>query len=369
MVEAVKNSTQVKDVHAYNAEKGINSGAGQISHANNRENSLFRHENDYGNYGNRNIDLGRMEADRIRREIYGPIAYNPRLMNAFQQQMRQQGHNYENQSITNEDQNNLQPLADRLDEYRIFGMRTHHKSDLVEDLEEAKKSGIGVGLYLTNCAKDGLKDPNKPISFANLKNPLRLVNTLKSVDVNTPDANDKINLLSDIAIKQRSAEMAACLLEGTSEGGATGAGVDAETAKKLLIESRSMFKNEQDYNKFITDIDKAYKKLFNGKSLDKYIKQNYKPTEQKVAATVALPAGMAIGRAFGAKGAVVGAAVGAVVGLSTYATNFFGKNEVGNELMSAVTNARQNSHDVDISKHNSGGTIPLGALSGASRIR
>jgi hypothetical protein len=271
--------------------------------------------------------------------------------------MRQSSFTYENQSITEEDQNNLQPLADRIDEYRLFGLRLLQGEQVTEELEGWKNSDSGVALYLTNCAKDGLKDPNQQVSFENLKNPLRAIDTLKTkFSLNTPEANENIDLLSDIAIKGRSPEMAASLLEATSKGGLTGIGVDSKTAQKLLIESRSKFDNEGDYYNYVTSIDKAYKKLFPGKKLDTYINDNYKPTLQKAAPVSGIATGAAIGAVvgFGLPGAAIGAVVGGLVGLATYSSTWFGRNNEGQKLLSTIDKARQNDHDVDMNKYTFG---------------
>ncbi|HBG49276.1 MAG TPA: hypothetical protein DDW90_07205 [Cyanobacteria bacterium UBA9971] len=363
MVEAVKNSTQIKNLPTYTAPCGTNLNAGRIENLDNE--SFFNQDlaspisgygSDLGDLSN-NLGSEFLDLDNMNLSMYGPIALNKRVFESYKQQMRQSGYDYENQSITEEDQNNLQPLSDRLDEYRAFGIRIHHNAEVTENLEESKKSGIGVALYLTNCAKDGLKDPNQPISFENLKNPTRLVNKLMPVSLTAPQANKDVNLLSDIAIKERSPEMAAALLEATSKGGMLGIGVDSETAKKLLVDSKDKFDSKEDYYKYITNIDKAYKKMFPGKSLDKYIKGNYKPTWQKLAPTGGVAAGALTGfvaSGFNPLGAVVGAVVGGAVGLATYASNWFGKNEEGSKLMATINKARQNSHDVDIKKYTFG---------------
>jgi len=373
MVEAVKNSTQIKNLPTYSVPSGANSNAGRIENLDNE--SFFNQDltNPISGYGSDIGDLGlsnlttELDLNDMNLSMYGPMALNKRVFGAYQQQMRQSSYDYENQSITEEDQNNLQPLSDRLDEYRAFGIRLHHNAEVTENLEESKKSGIGVALYLTNCAKDGLKNPNLPISFENLKNPTRLVNNLMPVSLTAPQANENVNLLSDIAIKERSPEMVAALLEATSKGGILGIGVDSVTANKLLVDSKDKFDSKEDYYKYITNVDKAYKKMFPGKSLDKYIKANYKPTWQKAAPAVGVAAGVwagiGIGIMTGPVGwlALAGAAVGGAIGLATYSSNWFGKNEEGSKLMSVVNKARQNSHDVDVQKYTFGdNTLGLG---------
>ena len=373
MVEAVKNSTQIKNLPTYSVPSGANSNAGRIENLDNE--SFFNQDltNPISGYGSDIGDLGlsnlttELDLNDMNLSMYGPMALNKRVFGAYQQQMRQSSYDYENQSITEEDQNNLQPLSDRLDEYRAFGIRLHHNAEVTENLEESKKSGIGVALYLTNCAKDGLKNPNLPISFENLKNPTRLVNNLMPVSLTAPQANENVNLLSDIAIKERSPEMVAALLEATSKGGILGIGVDSVTANKLLVDSKDKFDSKEDYYKYITNVDKAYKKMFPGKSLDKYIKANYKPTWQKAAPAVGVAAGVwagiGIGIMTGPVGwlALAGAAVGGAIGLATYSSNWFGKNEEGSKLMSVVNKARHNSHDVDVQKYTFGdNTLGLG---------
>jgi len=360
MVEAVKNSTQIKNLPVHNVPNGANFNAGRIEDLDNE--SFFNQDlassiTDYGSDFSDldGIDSGSFDLDGMDLSMYGSIALNKRVFESYKQQMRQSGYDYENQDITEDDQINLKPLSEALDEYRIFGMRAHHDEEVTEILQESKNSGKGVALFLTNCAEDGLKDPNQPISFVNLKNPLRLVNTLKDPYVfREPDANENINLLSEIAIKERSPEMAAAILEATSEGGIFG-GVDSKTAEKLLIESKNKFDNEADYYKFITCVDKSYKKMFPGKSLNEYFESNYKPTWQKATAFGEIAAGAAIGlKKGGLKGAAVGAVIGGLAGLASYSMTIFGKNEEGDKLYETVKKARLNSFNVNIQKHTTG---------------
>ena len=350
MVEAVKNLPQIQSTSAHNVPIGADHAASAESKL---ENPLFGYGSDLASD---QINSPYLNMDNMDMSVYGPMALNKRVFNAYRQQMRQTGYDFENQSITAEDQNNLEPLSETLDEYRLLGMRLHPNTEITENLEEAKKSGIGVALYLTNCAKEGLKDPNQPVSFANLKNPLRLVDTLTHLSLTAPQANENINLLSDIAIKERSPEMAACLLEASSKGGLLGIGVDSKTADKLLIESKEKFENKEDYYKFITGIDKAYKQILPGKSLDHYIKANYKPTWQKATPIGGVATGIALGFACGGglPGAAIGAIIGGLAGLATYSSTWFGKNADGEKLQAAINKARQTSHDVDIQKYSFG---------------
>ena len=342
MVEAVKNSTQIKNLPTHIP---ANTGAGKIDNAG--DESFFSHDltSPITGYGSDFSDLSKLGGNDLSSpffntnsmdlSMYGPVAFNQRIMGAYKQQIRQSGYDFENQGITEDDQNNLQPLSDRLDEFRVFGKRILHREQVTENLEESKKSGKGVALYLTNCAKDGLIDPNQPISFKNLKNPLRLANNLLPVSLTATQANENIDLLSDIAIKERSPQMAASLLEATSKGGILGIGVDSKTAEKLLIESKSQFNNKEDYSKFITNVDKAYQEMFPGKSLDKYIKSNYKPMFQKLAPVSGVAAGTLAGVitaavVSGPVGliALAGAAIGGLIGKGIYSMHV-GENEKG----------------------------------------
>ena len=359
MVEAVKNSTQIKNLPNYNVPGANIAGAKKVDNESFFNQELVGYGADFNanGIGSEFLDLNNMNLS-----MYGPVALNQRVFKAYQQGMKQSGYDYENQSITAEDQNNLEPLSEQLDEYRMLGIRVHHNAQVTETLEEAKKSGIGVALYLTNSAKSGLKDPNQPVSFENLRNPLRLVNKLTPVSLTAPKANEDVSLLSEIAVKERSPEMAAALLEATAKGGILGIGVDSETAKKLLVNSQDKFDNKEDYYKHITNVDKAYKKMFPGKSLDEYLNTNYKPTWQRLAPAGGVVAGAVAGSllltnplGWGVLAvAGVGAAVGGLAGLATYASTWFGKNEEGEKLQAVVNKARQNSHDVDIQKYTFG---------------
>jgi hypothetical protein len=355
MVEAVKSLSQIQNIPAYNLPLGA------ISVGNAGQDVLFNQGlgSPLSGYGSAINDLSSLDMDGMNLSMYGPIALNQRIFKTYQQDMRQSSFACENQNITTEDQNNLQSLAGRIDEYRdpVLGIRLLDREQVTEELEGWKQYDKGVALYLTNCAKDGLKDPNQQVSFENLKNPLRAVNTLKTkFSLTTPEANENIDLLSDIAVKGRSPEMAASLLEATSKGGVTSIGVDSKTAQKLLIESRSKFDNEGDYYNYVTSVDKAYKKLFPGKSLDKYINDNYKPALQKAAPVSGIAVGATIGAVvgFGLPGAAIGALVGGLVGLATYSSNWFGRSNEGEKLRSTVDKARKIDYDNDNQRYNFG---------------
>lgn len=97
-------------------------------------------------------------------------------------------------------------------------------------------------------------------------------------------------------------------------------------------------------------MDKAYRKLFPGESLDQYIKDEYKPGWQKNA----IPGGIITGAIAGfAKGKILGAAIGAVAGglasIGIYSLDWFGENDEGATLLAAVDEARQNDRDVNFS--------------------
>jgi len=350
-VEAVKNSSQINNRPAYcDYQVARSSLYDDID----LSGSLFRDRNDFGNFD--------MEESRLFSNILGVGAYNPRVLNAYKQQTIQESINYENQNVTEDDRNNLKPLSEELDKYRIFGMRYLYKNEVKEILEGSEKAEKGVALYLTNCAENGLKDKNQPISFKNLKNPLKLIHTLKDPYIfRAPQANEKIETLCNIAIKGRSPGMAAALLEGTSEGGLLG-GVDSKTAEILLIKSKDKFDNEADYHKFITDIDIAYKNMFKEKSLDTYLNDNYKPVSQKTTIAGELALGTSIGlKRGGVKGAVVGAIIGGIAGFATYSSALFGKNNEGEKLHDAIMTARQKSSYVNVQKYTFGSnTLGLG---------
>jgi hypothetical protein len=257
---------------------------------------------------------------------------------------------------------NLKPLADRLDDYRdpVLKIRIHNKDKVTNILENAKNSENGISLYLVNSAKDGLKDSNQGISFENLKNPTRLIETLKSISIAAPEANKNIDILSDIAIKERSPELAACLLEATSKG-ITGFGVDSKTAQKILVDSKEMIKKnggtDADYYSYLSNIDQAYQKMFKGKTLDNYIKENYKPTWQKAATGVLVGGGLALAP-FTAGISLLATAGGAAL----YSTNWFGQNEEGQNLLNTLDKARSKDHKFNEEKYTDIMTMGFGGL-------
>ncbi len=68
-------------------------------------------------------------------------------------------------TVLQEEKSLLEPLAERVHEYRIFGKRAHNYEEVTKVLEESIESQKGVPLYLTYCAKDGLKNPNDQVSL------------------------------------------------------------------------------------------------------------------------------------------------------------------------------------------------------------
>ena len=279
---------------------------------------------------------------------YGVMGFNQRVLGAYRREILQNANNYENYSVTQDDQANLKPLADRLGEYYVLGYRVHSGEIIDKTWQEAVQKGKGVELYLTKCAEDGLIDENGPVSFANLNNPLKAADVLITpLHVFTPQANENISLLTDIAINERSPEMAACLLEETSKSGLVG--TDSDTARKLLIESRAAFNNKEEYSNFVTNIDKAYQKLFN-KTLDEHIKDENKPIFQKVAPVAGVASGAAAGfflGGFNPIGAILGAVAGGLAGGALYSLNWFGPSSEGKELLAAVDEARMNDNDIN----------------------
>lgn len=281
MVEAVKSLTQFKSPSAQNNTHGVNSGAGQVASG---YNNNLSQQGLFDPYSNLDFDMGNLSSlsgtdfnlDKMNMDLsmYGPIALNPRVFGAYQRQMKQTGYEFEKNSITNEEKSLLEPLAERVHEYRILGMRYQDHEGVTKVLEDSIESTKGVPLYLTYCAKDGLKNPNDQVSFENLKNPLKLIQDLMPVSITVPEANHNVQLLTDMAVKEGSPQLAACLLQATSSKGGL-LGVDKQTAEKLLIESRSNFDSDADYYSYITGIDRAYQKMFPGKSLDDYIKTQY----------------------------------------------------------------------------------------------
>ncbi len=294
--------------------------------------------------------------------IYGQMAHNPRLMEAHKREIAQKGRNYENINITDDDKKNLIPIAHRLGEYRIMGWRAQKSDEVTETLKMLYEEGNGIAEYMTYCAtnggeqdyKKGLKNPNAPISFQNLKNPLLMAKHFQDLSFGrTPDANEDINLLSDMAIKSKNPALAACLLEATKDSKTTFIGSDKKTAQKLLVDSRNMFDNEKDYYDFISRVDEAYQKLFKGESLDKYVEDHYKPMWKRCAPAVGVAGGVIAGTALAVAGiisapvsltALAGAAVFGLGGKAIYSMKWFGKSEEGEKIYSDISKARIKDH-------------------------
>lgn len=314
----------------------------------------------------------------------GSSSYNKKIMSAYTNEISQSANNYENSSLTKVDQKNLRPLSERIDEFRVLGYRLHSDEEVTDTLKGAAEKGKGVELYLTNCAEDGLIDEKGDVSFYNLKNKTRAVDTLITpMHIFTPDADENISILNEIAIKERSPELAACLLEETSKSGLMG--TDNKTAEDLLINSRKYFNSDEEHSNFVTDIDKAYQGLF-GITLDEHFKREYKTVGQKAAIIGGVAAGtIAVGSVaakcksgflsktlktvgkvakkagslsaeglqatgkFLMKGNSTAKILGlvALAGYGIYSLNWFGKNEKGEKLLNTTDNSRQTDTDID----------------------
>jgi len=352
MTQAVQN-IQGANMSSYDDKIAqVNSRINELSGRTEEANPLFLHRNRRISDNCPAWGMGARRRATVEEErLFGTGICNQRRYGAFQREIKQQGYNYNNQRVTYDNIENMRELAKKFDEYRIGGMKYHNSEEDTELLKEALNSGNGISLYLANCAEDGLKNPKLPerqrYSFENLKNPTKLIKTLQSHTFNTPEANENINLLTEIALSQRSPDMAACLLEGTAKGGSTGHGVDETTAQKILIESRQMFGSEAEYKKFITDINKSYKKIFN-KSLDEYVDENYQTYAQKKSAFMIAPAAALLASRCGWIGAAVVATVGGIATYMTYNTNKFGNNEKGEELKLVLDRARASSDEINM---------------------
>jgi hypothetical protein len=345
MVDAVKNSTHTTGTPTQHTPQGGMNTASTDPY----DMSMFGFGNDY---------MGDITS---KLSIYGPMAFNDRLMKTYDTGVRQMSNDFENTSKAED--GNLQPLAERIDEYRIGGVRIHHNEEVTETLEAAKHSGKGVALYMANCAEDGLKDSNGPISFGNLKNPLKLVDTLMTpFALKAPEANEDVKLLTEIAIKERSPEMAAAILQKTSEGGLLKIGTDYETAKKILADSAQHFESKEDHARFLTNIDEASEKMF-GRSLDHHIHDEYKTKTQKLATAGTVGSGVLAGAAsckkLGKWGILGGAVIGAIAGKGVYSTHMFGVNEKGEGLLHSLDKARHVDNKVDLRKYG-----PFGSFTG-----
>lgn len=360
MVEAVKNSTQVINAHTNIQPSGMAQAVSQPQ------------EEIFGSplmgYGS-DMGLTDLNSRLDRSTVYGPvIGWSDRLYDATMQNAKDMGNQFEVKSVTADDRETLIPLSNRLDALRIAGIRYWDNDVVTNTLKGAMESGKGTALYITNCAEGGLKNPNLPddikYSFENLKDPLRLVNTLMESPVTAQQANENVDLLSEIALKEKSPELAACLLKETSSGGMLHWGTDFGTAKKLLIDSKDKFDSKADYNRFVTNVDQAYKKMF-GESMDDHVYDNYKPEAQRYAPMAltgfGMLAGALKGMKYGKKGGLLGAAIGAVVGgvagTAIHSLHCFGENEHGEELLATLDAARQKDHRVNTEKYMGFGSL------------
>jgi len=235
---------------------------------------------------------------------------NPRHLKAFMGQSQINLNCYETGDILHCDLNTLMPMAETLHENRcwITGRKIFGRDRVLKLLNNDSPSGAhkSLALYKLYCAKyGGLKDKNGSIDFHNLKDPGLLIK--QSKDFWTLHAagthNKTIDKLTDIAVNAYSPELAVVLIRESGNG----VNINDKIVKKLLLDSNKNM-DENAYNKFITEIDTAYKEL-TGKSLDKFIKEEYSK--------------------------------------DPFGLGWFGANKQGNEYLSILDNARQNTHGMN----------------------
>ena len=189
---------------------------------------------------------------------------------------------YESRDIAAQDVENLKPLAESLHEWRLFGKRLPFvESDRVTNILGNKNTISGenklVALYQVYCAEyGGLKNPNNPVGFDNLKEPDLLIKQSSSVFswIGFNKQTDELNQLKEVAINAHSPELSAMLLKQAGKG----LGTDEETIKSILFDSKKHMK-EGEYNRYVVDTAKAFKKIY-GESLDEHIKSEYSFTAE-----------------------------------------------------------------------------------------
>ena len=180
---------------------------------------------------------------------------------------------YEANNIAFRDRENLKPLAESLNEWRIGGKRVPFiEADRVNQILGNPDANKMLALYQVYCAEyGGLEDPSAPGSFNNLKNPGLLIKqsrgTLSFLGIGRQ--NETIDQLTNIAVKTKNPELSALLLKQAGHG----IGKSEEIINAILVDSKDKM-NEGQYANYIAKTAKSFEEL-HGQSLDKFLRSQY----------------------------------------------------------------------------------------------
>jgi len=210
--------------------------------------------------------------------LFDPASFTMRNWDSIHAGAEAGFNSYDTSSITQADAKNLEDLADTLHEWRPFlGKRLFEGNEVTQIFHDALNNNFegqnkAIGLYLTYNAKyGGLKDPNGPISFENLKDPGLLIKQSRGLTsfFNGERTTEAIHTLTDMALKAQNPHLAALLLKQAGHGW----GKDDAQIQKILVDSRENM-SEGQYARFISDTSRAFEKL-NGERLSDFINRKY----------------------------------------------------------------------------------------------
>ncbi len=254
---------------------------------------------------------------------------------------------YETSSITQDNAKSLEYLADRLEKWRmpITGKRLPWApNNVAKTFRTALNDNINgqskaVALYLAHSAKyGGLKNPNGPIDFENLKDPGLLIKESRGMTSyfnNDARSTEVIDTLTDVAIKSQNSHLAALLLKQAGHG----IGKDEAGIRKILIDSRRQM-GEGQYARFITNTSMAFEKL-HGERLDDFITKEYSSIGNTGGAIAGAATGFVAGLIAGhgilsIPAAIVGAIIGGVVGAKAGETDILPANAEGQAILNKI---------------------------------
>ncbi|HSA07125.1 MAG TPA: hypothetical protein P5556_08075 [Candidatus Gastranaerophilales bacterium] len=181
--------------------------------------------------------------------------------------------NFETNDIMNQD-STIDPMAETLGEYRIFGKR-FKENDRIENLLNNTLAGKGEHKFLAAmtkyCAQEGgLKNEKGKIDFANLNDPGLLFRQTRNMSITAAGShNENMDKLAKIIVNAKNADFAAAII---SEAG-DGHNADDKILKAILVDSKQSM-DEASYNKFVSKTAASYKKL-TGESLEDFIRTQY----------------------------------------------------------------------------------------------
>gem|GEM_PF-4779330 len=261
---------------------------------------------------------------------------------------RQRIHGYTSSSMTEADREFLMPTVRNIDRHRILGYRAFDRNADYINLDENDPNSAHrlVSLNLLYCAENGgLKDPNAPISFENLRDPLALFNTVG--DFGFTAAGRTNSDVIDLVRAGRNARNPH-VLAAAAEYAGSGLGTNNEIFQQIFDRGNM---SEAEHSRLLTETATAYEQMFN-KPFEQHIREEFSAVGHNEGATAGALGGAVTGAVAGffmggPVTAIAGAFIGGLSGTIGGAIlgevgefGMFGADDQGDQYIDELTTAR-----------------------------